>query len=142
MSADKTLAEVNAVAKRAAKAEATRLAREAKQAEADAAKLAKQAADAEAKRIAAEEIAAKKAATQQPATWAELEPKVRELERQTAKDDSHRRIVRVALRHPPADALFIGDMGGAPIVQAEDGADSVQWSDGTWQPIVAAEEPA
>jgi len=66
-------------------------------------------------------------------TWAELEPRVRALEATTARNDSHRRIVKVALRHPPGQELFVGDMASAPIVRAKE--DAVQWSDGSWQPI-------
>lgn len=73
--------------------------------------------------------------------WKATEQRVRDMERKTAKDDSHRRIVRVALRHPPADPLYLGDMASAPIVAADD-FDQVQWSDGSWEPIPDAEETA
>jgi len=66
-------------------------------------------------------------------TWAELEPRVRALEQGIAPGDPHRRIVRVALRRPPAQELYLGVMSNAPIARGKE--DAVQWSDGSWQPI-------
>lgn len=85
-----------------------------------------------AKRPAAQELTSSE-------RWKATEQRVRALERSTSRDDSHRRIVRVALNAPPTDELYLGEMSNAPIVYAEDGVDAVQWSDGSWEPIPDAE---